>query len=80
MIPGTANQEVLPLNTIFVIISFVLMILFPLLLLFLISFNIYRKKSGKGLPDNSYRPFDYITGQSSTLFQEEHTSENRKKD
>ncbi|HLQ73180.1 MAG TPA: DUF3951 domain-containing protein [Bacillota bacterium] len=51
------------------------MSIFSILIIILICIVVYKVLSGKGVPDNSYTPFDYITGQSDTEFHEEDTEE-----
>ncbi|GAA0436435.1 hypothetical protein GCM10008983_11410 [Lentibacillus halophilus] len=46
---------------------------FSVLVFVVIVVVIYRMVSGKGTPDNSYTPFDHITGQADTDFHEETT-------
>ena len=45
-------------------------IIFSIFIIFVVSFVLYRILSEKGAPDNSYTPFDYITGQTDTEFHE----------
>jgi len=45
-------------------------IIFSVFIILVVSFVLYRIFAGKGAPDNSYTPFDYITGQTDTEFHE----------
>lgn len=45
-------------------------IIFSVFIILVVIFVLYRILSGKGTPDNSYTPFDYITGQTDTEFHE----------
>ncbi|MGM8365185.1 DUF3951 domain-containing protein [Virgibacillus sp. W0181] len=45
-------------------------IIFSLLIILVVILIIYKFFSGKGSSDNSYIPYDHITGQSSLKFKE----------
>jgi len=46
-------------------------IIFSVFVILVVSYGIYKIISGKGAPDNSYTPFDYITSQTDTEFKKE---------
>ncbi|MHA6252316.1 DUF3951 domain-containing protein [Oceanobacillus sp. CAU 1775] len=53
-------------------------VIFSFFMILIVSIIVYRMISGKKPPDNSYTPFDHITGHSSSEFKEEVEEENRK--
>lgn len=54
-------------------------IIFSVFIILIIIIIVYRMLTGKGTPDNSYTPFDHITGQTSTEFKDEIIEEEQDK-
>jgi hypothetical protein len=58
-----------------------LALIFSLFVIVIVSLSVYKLISGKKPPDNSYTPFDHITGQTDTAFHEDkQDTEQEKKD
>lgn len=54
-------------------------IIFSVFIFLIITIIVYKMLSGKGTPDNSYTPFDHITGHTSTEFKDEIIEEEQDK-
>ncbi|WP_406944355.1 DUF3951 domain-containing protein [Halobacillus sp. SY10] len=61
-------------------VSTIITVLFSFLIIFVVLRTAYRMFVKKQYPDNSYTPFDYVSGQTETPFHEEDKEEQEEND